>query len=59
MSTAKEEARRLVDDLPDQATWDDLMDQFYVTKKIEAGLKAAEQGDVVSHEEVKQRFLDR
>jgi len=25
MSTVKEEARRLIDDLPEQATWDDLM----------------------------------
>jgi len=25
MSTVKGEARRLIDDLPEQATWDDLM----------------------------------
>ncbi|MCX6843065.1 MAG: hypothetical protein NTX53_12375 [candidate division WOR-3 bacterium] len=57
MSTVKEEARELIDGLPEQATWDDLMYTFYIRKKVDAGLKAAEQGDVVSHEEVKQRFL--
>jgi predicted transcriptional regulator len=59
MSTVKEEARELIDGLPEQATWDDLMYRFYIRKKVDAGLKAAEQGDIVSHEEVKRRFLNR
>ncbi|MBN2466387.1 hypothetical protein JXD38_12275 [candidate division WOR-3 bacterium] len=59
MSTVKEEARELIDGLPDQATWDDVMYTFYIRKKVDAGLKAAKEGDVVSHEGVKQRFLDR
>ena len=58
MNTVKEEARKLIDDLPDQATWDDVMYRFYIRKKVETGLKAAEQGDVVPHEEVKRRFLN-
>jgi len=59
MSTVKEEARELIDGLPEQATWDDLMYRFYIRKKVDAGLKAAEQRDIVSHEEVKRRFLKR
>jgi predicted transcriptional regulator len=59
MSTVKEEARELVDGLPEQATWDDVMYRFYIRKKVDTGLKAAEQGDLVSHEEVKKRFLKR
>lgn len=59
MSTVKEEARELIDSLPDQATWDDLMYTFYIRKKVDAGLDAAQKGDVVSHEEVKQRFVNR
>lgn len=59
MSTVKEEARELIDSLPDQATWDDLMYTFYIRQKVDAGLKAADEGDVVSHEEVRQRFLNR
>jgi len=57
MSTVKEEARKMVEQLPEQATWDDLMYEIYVRKKIDAGIKAADQGAVVSHEEVKRMFV--
>ena len=33
----KQEARRLVDNLPENATWDDLMYEIYVWQAIEAG----------------------
>jgi len=57
MSAVKEEAKTLIDKLPEQVTWDDIMYEFYVKKKIEVGLKADEEGRIVSHEEVKKRFL--
>jgi predicted transcriptional regulator len=57
MSSVKEEARKLVEELPDQVTWDDVMYEFYVKKKIEVGLRAADEGRVVSHEEAKKRLL--
>jgi predicted transcriptional regulator len=57
MSTIKEEVRDLADKLPEDATWDDAMYELYVRQKIAAGLKAADEGRVVSHEEVKRRFL--
>jgi predicted transcriptional regulator len=50
MNIVKEEAKKLIDKLPDNATWDDIMYELYVKKKIAAGLKAAEEGRVVSHE---------
>ena len=56
MATVKEETRRLLDRLPDEVSWDDLMYEIYVRKKIAAGLKAAEEGKLVSHEEVRRRF---
>jgi hypothetical protein len=56
MNIAKEEARKLIDKLPDQATWDDIIYEFYVKKKIESALKAAQEGRVIPHEEVKKRF---
>jgi hypothetical protein len=59
MSIVKEEAKELIDKLPDHATWDDIMYEFYVKKKIAVALKAAEEGRVVSHEEVKKRFLHK
>jgi len=57
MSSIKKAARSIVDNLPEQATWDDLMYELYVKQKIEAGLKAADEGHTVPHEEVKARLL--
>jgi predicted transcriptional regulator len=57
MNIAKEEAKKLIEKLPDQASWDDIMYEFYVRKKLEIALKAAEEGRVVPHDEVKKRFL--
>ena len=41
MSTTKEEAINLITRLPDEASWDDIMYEMYVKKKIELGIKAA------------------
>lgn len=59
MSQAKEAAIKIITNLPDQATWDDIMYQLYVKKKVELSLKAAEEGKVYSHEEVKKRKLNK
>ena len=56
MASVKEEAKQLVDNLPDDATWNDLMYEIYVRQKIEVGRQAARDGRVVSHDEVKKRF---
>lgn len=57
MSSVKEQAKELIDLLPDQATWDDIMYELYVKKKINLALEAAEEGRVTSHDEVKRKFL--
>jgi predicted transcriptional regulator len=57
MQNAKESARQIIDDLPDQATWEDIMYELYVKQKIEAGLKAVEEGRAIPHEEMKRRLL--
>jgi len=36
-TNVKQEAYRLLEKLPDDATWDDLMYQIYVRQAIEAG----------------------
>ena len=58
-SIVKEELARLIDQLPDKVTWDDVMYEIYVRQKIEEGLKAAEEGRLISHEEVKKRFSSK
>ncbi|MEQ8463924.1 hypothetical protein [Coleofasciculus chthonoplastes] len=52
----KEEARRLIDRLPENATWDDLMYEIYVRVAIEAGLADSQAGRITSVETVRQQF---
>jgi predicted transcriptional regulator len=59
MPNAKKQALEMVKKLPDKATWDDIMYGVYVRKKIEAGIQAADEGKVVSHEDVKKRFIKK
>ena len=59
MSVVREEAKKILDTLPDEASWDDVMYEMYVRKKIDEGIKAADEGRVVSNEEVKKRFLQK
>jgi predicted transcriptional regulator len=56
MSIAREEAKKLLEEIPENASWDDIMYQFYVRKKIDTALDAADAGEVVPHEDVKKRF---
>ncbi|MBL0699415.1 MAG: hypothetical protein JJV92_00845 [Desulfosarcina sp.] len=52
----KQEAHRLLEKLPDKATWDDLMYQIYVRQTIEAGIKDSNEGRTVDVKEVRKRF---
>ena len=52
----KEEARRLVEELPDEATWDDLMYRIYVRQAIEAGLEDSQQGRTIDVDAVRTEF---
>jgi predicted transcriptional regulator len=56
ISNMKDEARQMLDRLPDNATWEDLQYQIYVRQAIEAGLKDAREGKTISVEEVRQRL---
>jgi predicted transcriptional regulator len=56
METAKEEVRRILDSLPDDATLEDIQYRIYVRQAIAAGLRDADQGRVVSQEEVERRM---
>jgi hypothetical protein len=55
-ATVKDEARRLVELLPDDATWEDLQYQIYFRQAVEAGLKDSREGRVVPLEEARRQF---
>ena len=54
--SVKSQARELVERLPDEATWDDLMYQIYVRQNVSKGLADAESGRVMEVGEVRKRF---
>ena len=47
-TTIRDEARRLVEQLPDDATWDDLLYDIYVRQSVEAGLADCRAGPYLS-----------
>lgn len=55
-SAIKEEAHRIVDQLPNDASWEDLVYRIYVRQSIEAGLKDSEAGRVESVADVRRSF---
>ena len=57
MSTAKEAARQIIDQLPEKASWDDIMYELYVKQKIDEGLADIEAGRTVPHEQIKAELL--
>jgi hypothetical protein len=52
----KAKALRLVRELPESSTWDDLMYRIYVRQKIEAGLADFRAGRVHSHASIRKEF---
>jgi hypothetical protein len=55
-TSIKEELLRIAEQLPDDATWDDVVYQVYVHQSIEAGLKDCQEGRTISVEEVRRRL---
>jgi hypothetical protein len=55
-SVLKDEARRIVDQLPENASWEDLVYRIYVRQSIEAGISDAEAGRVETVAEVRRSF---
>jgi predicted transcriptional regulator len=56
MGPVKKAMVQLAKNLPDECTWDDVMYQVYVRQKIEAGIKDADEGRLIPHEEVFAEF---
>jgi predicted transcriptional regulator len=52
----KREAQHLVEQLPEQASWDDLMYAIYVRQGVEQGIADANDGRVVPHDEAVARL---
>ena len=55
-TSVRDESRRLADQLPEDATWEDVLYQIYVRQSVEAGLEDCRAGRLVSSEEVRRRL---
>ncbi|MEA2032498.1 MAG: hypothetical protein U9N41_02815 [Euryarchaeota archaeon] len=56
MSTAKEEVQKMLEQIPDDSSFEDIQYQIYVREKIERGLKDIEEGRILDQEEIERRM---
>jgi hypothetical protein len=56
MGTVKEEVRKLLDQIPDDASFEGIQYDIYVREKIERGLKDVEERRVLSQDEIEKRM---
>jgi predicted transcriptional regulator len=56
MGSAKEEVRRILEHIPDSASFEDIQYHIFVREQIGRGLEDVEQGRVISQEEVERRM---
>lgn len=54
-----EETTLLLDELPEETSWDDIMYKIYVRQKIEKGLADCQNGKVLTTEHVKEYFAKK
>ncbi|MBL3535858.1 MAG: hypothetical protein JMN27_18820 [gamma proteobacterium endosymbiont of Lamellibrachia anaximandri] len=52
----KKDAHRLVDQLPADATWEDLMHEIYVREAIESGLEDSRAGRTTDVKEIRGKY---
>lgn len=56
MKTAKDEVREMLEELPDEASLEDIQYHIYVRQKIQRGLEAEREGKTLTHEEMMRRM---
>ncbi|MGH8119944.1 MAG: hypothetical protein ACRESK_04945 [Gammaproteobacteria bacterium] len=55
-SKLKQDLHALADQLPEGATWKDVLYEAYVRQEIDAGLEEARRGEFATDKEVKEAF---
>ena len=56
MVAAKKEAQKIIQNLPDDCTYEDIQYHLYVVEKINNGIEHAQKGEVSSHHEARERM---
>ena len=55
-ASVKEEARKIIDGLPETATWEDVIYRLYVREAIEAGIADADAGRLTEVADVRAEY---
>ena len=56
MKNAKKSAIEVIEKLPDDSSYEDIMEMLFFLQKVESGLNDIKDGRVISHEDVKKRL---
>ena len=56
MATAKQDARKILDGLPEEASLEDIQYHLYVLQRVRRGREDVEAGRVVSQDEIDKRL---
>jgi hypothetical protein len=56
MSKIKEEVIEMINNLPDEVGYDEIMAEIYFRQKVDRSMMQTEEGKVISHEETKKRM---
>ena len=56
MGTAKDEVRKLLEQIPDDSSFEDIQYHIYVREKIQRGMDDLKAGQTVTQEEIEKRM---
>ena len=56
MQSIKEKIHQILDKLPPDADYEDVMEAIYVQKQIDEGMEQLKNGEYISHDEIKARM---
>ena len=57
MDSAKDHAIEAIQQLPDDVSYEDIMERLLFIQKVELGLRDVQEGRIKSHEEVRERLV--
>jgi len=58
MQTIKKKVIETIKKLPDDANYDDIMESIYIQQMISKGIEQLDNGEFISHEDVKEKFRE-
>jgi len=52
----KNEVKELIDNLPDDVNYEDIIAEIYFKQQVKEGLMQLDKGEAISHEDIKKRL---